>query len=104
MSRLPPGSNVGSQLRARRLKQAREAARRRLADVAAAPAASGRSAVADARQPALPGVEAWFAAQGIAPFPFQREVWAHVAAGRSGLLHATTGAGKTYAACFGLLE
>jgi ATP-dependent Lhr-like helicase len=47
--------------------------------------------------------ETWFAAQGWQPFSFQLEVWAHMAAGRSGLLHATTGAGKTLAAWFGAL-
>jgi ATP-dependent helicase Lhr and Lhr-like helicase len=56
------------------------------------------------QQLALPSAEGWFAAQGFAPFAFQREVWEHVAAGRSGLLHATTGAGKTYAVYFGLLN
>ncbi len=35
------------------------------------------------------------------PFPFQREVWAAMRQGRSGLLHATTGAGKTLAVGFG---
>ncbi|HQR21143.1 MAG TPA: ligase-associated DNA damage response DEXH box helicase [Burkholderiaceae bacterium] len=55
-------------------------------------------------QLALPSAEGWFAAQGWQPFPFQREVWQHIAAGRSGLLHATTGSGKTYAVWFGLLN
>ncbi|SHM37621.1 ligase-associated DNA damage response DEXH box helicase [Rhizobacter sp. OV335] len=45
----------------------------------------------------------WFAQRGWKPFPFQREVWAAMADGRSGLLHATTGAGKTYAVWFGAL-
>jgi ATP-dependent Lhr-like helicase len=45
----------------------------------------------------------WFAARGWKPFAFQREVWAAMAAGESGLLHATTGAGKTYAVWFGAL-
>jgi ATP-dependent Lhr-like helicase len=45
----------------------------------------------------------WFDARGWRPFDFQREVWAAAAAGRSGLLHATTGAGKTYAVWFGAL-
>ena len=40
---------------------------------------------------------------GWQPFAFQREVWAAMAAGRSGLLHATTGSGKTYAVWFGAL-
>ncbi|WP_200626790.1 ligase-associated DNA damage response DEXH box helicase [Pseudomonas sp. LAM2023] len=40
---------------------------------------------------------AWFAKRGWKPFAFQRRVWAAVARGESGLLHASTGAGKTYA-------
>lgn len=48
-------------------------------------------------------VDRWFAARGWQPFEFQREVWAALAAGRSGLLHATTGAGKTYAVWMGAL-
>ena len=39
--------------------------------------------------------ERWFAGAGWQPFAFQREVWAAMAQGRSGLLHATTGSGKT---------
>ncbi len=48
-------------------------------------------------------IETWFTRRGWAAFPFQREVWAAVAAGESGLLHATTGAGKTYAVWFAAL-
>ena len=47
---------------------------------------------------------AWFAAQGWQPFPFQRAVWRAMATGRSGLLHATTGSGKTYAVWMGALR
>ncbi len=47
--------------------------------------------------------EAWFARRGWQAFAFQREVWAAMTAGRSGLLHATTGAGKTYAVWFGAM-
>lgn len=47
---------------------------------------------------------AWFATRGWKPFPFQREVWKAMAEGRSGLLHATTGAGKTYAVWMGALK
>jgi ATP-dependent helicase Lhr and Lhr-like helicase len=50
-----------------------------------------------------PDAEAWFASRGWAPFAFQREVWAAMAAGDSGLLHATTGSGKTYAVWMGAL-
>ncbi|MBC7779892.1 MAG: DEAD/DEAH box helicase, partial [Proteobacteria bacterium] len=45
----------------------------------------------------------WFAARGWRPFPFQREVWEAYAQGSSGLLHATTGAGKTYSVWFAAL-
>ncbi len=48
--------------------------------------------------------ERWFAARGWAPFPFQREVWQAIGAGESGLLHATTGTGKTYAVWLGALS
>jgi ATP-dependent Lhr-like helicase len=47
--------------------------------------------------------DAWFQAQGWQPFEFQREVWAAMQAGHSGLLHATTGSGKTYAVWVGAL-
>ncbi len=47
---------------------------------------------------------AWFDSRGWKPFTFQRSVWRAVATGRSGLLHASTGAGKTYAAWLGALQ
>ncbi|MDO9359691.1 MAG: ligase-associated DNA damage response DEXH box helicase [Polaromonas sp.] len=47
---------------------------------------------------------AWFAARGWKPFAFQKEVWAAVHRGESGLLHATTGAGKTYAVWLAALQ
>ncbi|WP_370584281.1 ligase-associated DNA damage response DEXH box helicase [Polaromonas sp. CG_9.11] len=46
-------------------------------------------------------LDAWLAGRGWKPFKFQREAWKAVADGRSGLLHATTGAGKTYAVWLG---
>jgi ATP-dependent Lhr-like helicase len=48
--------------------------------------------------------EAWFAGRGWAPFAFQRQTWDAIGAGRSGLVHATTGSGKTYAVWLGLLN
>lgn len=96
---LPPGPNVGTQLRARRAAVARAARAAQEAETEA-----HRAAERSQRQLALPSAEGWFAARGFAPFPFQREVWAQVAAGRSGLLHASTGAGKTYALWFALLN
>jgi len=49
-------------------------------------------------------VAAWLAARGWRPFAFQREVWQAMAEGRSGLLHANTGTGKTLAAWLGALQ
>lgn len=46
-------------------------------------------------------VDAWFASNGWKPFAFQREVWDAYANGESGLIHAATGTGKTYAAWLG---
>ncbi len=48
--------------------------------------------------------QSWMQARGWQPHGFQQEVWAHMAQGRSGLLHATTGSGKTYAVALGLLQ
>jgi ATP-dependent Lhr-like helicase len=42
-------------------------------------------------------VDNWFAGRGWKVFPFQRAVWKAALTGQSGLLHANTGAGKTYA-------
>jgi ATP-dependent Lhr-like helicase len=100
MRRLPPGPNVGTQLRVIRARQAR-AARVALAESSSPAELAGLEAPL---QLALPSAEGWFAAHRWRPFDFQREVWAHVAAGNSGLLHATTGSGKTYAVYFALLN
>jgi ATP-dependent Lhr-like helicase len=99
--RLPPGPNVGTQLRARRAAQARA---ERVQQQAAQQAVAAAATRDRGRQLALPSAEGWFAAQGQRPFEFQRQVWDAVAAGRSGLLHATTGAGKTYAVYLALLD
>ncbi|HSC97511.1 MAG TPA: ligase-associated DNA damage response DEXH box helicase [Casimicrobiaceae bacterium] len=45
----------------------------------------------------------WFAGQGFTPFAFQETVWDAFAKGQSGLIHAPTGMGKTYAAWIGPL-
>lgn len=46
----------------------------------------------------------WFSARDWKPFAFQKQVWAAVKRGESGLLHASTGAGKTYAVWFAALN
>ncbi len=70
---------------------------------------SARPAVPPPRRAARPlaapmSASAWFAARGWQPFPFQQAVWTAMQAGESGLLHATTGSGKTYAVWMGALE
>ena len=47
---------------------------------------------------AYAAARAWFASQGFTPFVFQEQAWAAYARGESGLVHAPTGMGKTYAA------
>jgi len=61
------------------------------------------SSPAEALQENASLAQSWFEARGWQPFEFQREVWATMQRGRSGLLHASTGAGKTYAVWFGAL-
>lgn len=51
----------------------------------------------------IQAAEAWMAARGWQPFEFQRQTWAAMAAGASGLVHASTGAGKTLAVWLGAL-
>ena len=48
--------------------------------------------------------QAWFLRYGWQPFAFQQQVWQAVAQGKSGMLHATTGAGKTYAVWMAAIE
>jgi len=51
-----------------------------------------------------PSATAWLAGRGCKPFAFQREVWRAIGQGQSGLLHASTGSGKTYAVWLGALQ
>ena len=46
----------------------------------------------------LNAAERWFESRGWSAFSFQREVWKAYLSGESGLIHAATGTGKTYAA------
>lgn len=49
-------------------------------------------------------IQTWLEARGWQSFEFQREAWEKIAAGHSGLLHASTGSGKTYAIWLGILQ
>ena len=42
-------------------------------------------------------LNSWVARQNWVPFSFQRATWEAYTAGKSGLVHAPTGLGKTYA-------
>ncbi len=46
-------------------------------------------------------VEAWLDSRGLEPFAFQRAAWSSYGRGQSGLIHAPTGFGKSYAAWLG---
>lgn len=48
-------------------------------------------------------IQQWFTARGWRAQAFQRDTWRAMAEGDSGLLHAQTGTGKTYAVWFGAL-
>src|SRR5437868_6939861 len=53
----------------------------------------------------IDGLAGWFASRGWTPFQFQRDAWTAYLTGDSGLIHASTGTGKTLAAWGGpLLE
>ncbi len=54
--------------------------------------------------PLHPHLAAWLKARKLKPFPFQLETWQRIGQGRSGLLNAPTGSGKTYAVLLGLFN
>ena len=54
-------------------------------------------------QPAFERVMRWFRSQNRQPFDFQIQAWRAYLQGHSGLVHAPTGIGKTYAAFMGPL-
>jgi ATP-dependent Lhr-like helicase len=54
-------------------------------------------------QKAIKKVSEWFQKQGWKPFDFQTEVWEAYVQGKSGLIHASTGTGKTYAVWMGAI-
>ncbi|WP_321950793.1 ligase-associated DNA damage response DEXH box helicase [Paraburkholderia bannensis] len=60
-------------------------------------------AATQAQTPIEQRIAQWFDERGWQPFEFQREIWREIARGASGLLHASTGAGKTWAVWIGAL-
>jgi len=48
-------------------------------------------------------IREWMEAEGRTPFAFQEEAWEHILSGRSGLVNAPTGCGKTFSVFLGAL-
>lgn len=48
-------------------------------------------------------IKKWLVQKGFRPFAFQEEAWAHIQEGRSGLVNAPTGTGKTFSVFLGAL-
>lgn len=48
-------------------------------------------------------IREWLAGNGRSPFAFQEETWTHIVNGRSGLVNAPTGCGKTFSVFLGAL-
>ena len=59
------------------------------------------TALSPADSNALQQLESWFTSRHWTVFPFQLQAWQHYLEGHSGLIHATTGTGKTLAAWLG---
>jgi ATP-dependent Lhr-like helicase len=53
--------------------------------------------------PGYQRIASWLSAKGLHPFAFQEEAWQHIAAGKSGLVNAPTGCGKTFSVFLGSL-
>ena len=48
-------------------------------------------------------INKWLVEKGFKPFAFQKEAWQEIINGKSGLVNAPTGCGKTYAVLLGSL-
>ena len=53
--------------------------------------------------PGYQRIASWLSAKGLHPFAFQEEAWQQIAAGKSGLVNAPTGCGKTFSVFLGSL-
>ncbi|HRH60753.1 MAG TPA: DEAD/DEAH box helicase, partial [Chitinophagaceae bacterium] len=48
-------------------------------------------------------ISEWLSAKSFVPFAFQEETWQHIINGKSGLVNAPTGCGKTFSVFLGAL-
>ncbi len=85
----------------RRARAAKRRDERAAQPVQPAPARRQSPIINCANREPVDCVREWFATEGWTPFEFQEEVWQSYLAGESGLIHAATGTGKTYAALMG---
>jgi ATP-dependent helicase Lhr and Lhr-like helicase len=66
-------------------------------------ASENESAVQLKQTPGYKVILDWFRSRDIQPFAFQEETWQHIINGRSGLVNAPTGFGKTFSVFIGAL-
>ncbi|HYF39914.1 MAG TPA: DEAD/DEAH box helicase, partial [Gemmatimonadales bacterium] len=85
----------------RRARAAQRRAQRADAGAAAPPQPTPGPTILCGDRPPADCVRDWFASEGWHPFAFQEEVWQAYLNGESGLIHAATGTGKTYAVWMG---
>ena len=86
------------------MRRSLQAQLRKVAPVTLAPAQPEPDAEAMVVFPPAATAAGWFAVRDWKIFPFQKAVWKAAIQGKSGLLHATTGSGKTYAVWFAALQ
>jgi ATP-dependent helicase Lhr and Lhr-like helicase len=94
-------NHLGKQLAAKRRAEAKLGVQE---EIPAAQKRQKKEQLSEKKVHRRKSAEAWFKANKWKPFNFQRETWAHIAAGNSGLVHASTGSGKTYAVWLGILD
>jgi ATP-dependent helicase Lhr and Lhr-like helicase len=94
-------NHLGKQLAAKRRAEAKSGA---AVEIPAAQKRQKRIVISPKTDQKRTSAQAWFKANKWKPFDFQRKTWAHIVDGKSGLVHASTGSGKTYAVWLGLLD
>jgi ATP-dependent helicase Lhr and Lhr-like helicase len=101
VSSSPPRSGSALAVDLRRARAARRREERALTAPEAKPQSPPTPVIDCVDRPPIDCVRAWFARQRWEPFEFQKEVWQAYLNGESGLIHAATGTGKTYATWMG---
>lgn len=98
---LPPGSNVGTQLKALRQKNKQAVSKTKQKTTQSV---SQKNQAGIKLQDLNEGcLQAWFEKKNWQPLDFQRQTWLALKKGHSGLVHSNTGTGKTLAVYAGSL-